>query len=66
MTAPTSAGVIPAWATAFPAAASDMSMTDSSGAAQRRDSMPVRSRIHWSEESMRSQISSLVTTREGR
>ena len=66
MTAPTWAGVMPACATALPAAARHMSVTDSSGAAQRRDSMPDRSRIHWSEESMRSQISSLVTTREGR
>ena len=39
-----------------------MSMTVSSGPAQRRDSMPERSRIHSSEESMRSQISALVTT----
>ncbi len=57
---------MPAWAIALPAAATLMSMTDSSGAAKRRLSMPVRSRIHSSEESMRSQISSLVTTRDGR
>ena len=66
MTAPTCSGRMPAWAIALPAAATLMSMTVSSGAAQRRVSMPERSRIHSSEESMRSQISSLVTTRDGR
>ena len=43
-----------------------MSTTDSSCAAKRRSMMPERSRIHSSEESMRSQISALVTTRSGR
>ena len=65
-TALTCSGRMPAWAIALPAAATLMSMTLSSGAAQRRLSMPERSRIHSSEESMRSQISALVTTRDGR
>ena len=59
-------GRMPACAIALPAAATDMSTTLSSGAAQWRLSMPERSRIHSSEESIRSQISALVTTRDGR
>jgi hypothetical protein len=65
-TALTCSGRMPAWAIALPAAATLMSMTLSSGAAQRRLSMPERSRIHSSLESMRSQISALVTTLDGR
>ena len=44
----------------------DMSTTPSSAAAKWRVMMPDRSRIHSSEESMCSQISALVTTRDGR
>jgi hypothetical protein len=65
-TAPSCSGAMPACATALPAAATAMSTTDSSGAAKRRETMPVRSRIHSSEESIRSQISAFVTTRAGR
>src|SRR5665647_773814 len=57
--------VRPADRSASFAAADAMSTTVSSGAAKRRVMMPERSRIHWSEESMCSQISSLVTTRSG-
>ncbi len=66
MTQPTWSASMPALASALPAAATDMSTTDSSGAAKRRVTMPDRSRIHSSVESMRSQISSLVTMRAGR
>ena len=66
MTAPICDPVIPAAFSASPDAAAAMSTTVSSGAANRRVMMPVRSRIHWSVESMCSQISSLVTTRSGR
>ena len=51
---------------AMPDAASAMSATVSSAAAKRRSTMPVRSRIHSSDESMRGASSSLVTTRAGR
>ncbi len=57
---------MPAWAIALPPEATDMLTTDSSGPAQRRSMMPVRSRIHSSVESICSQISALVTTRWGR
>ena len=60
-----SAGVSPARSIATRAAASAMSVTVSSAAAKRRLTMPERSRIHSSEESMVWQISSLVTTRVG-
>src|SRR5215217_1013244 len=43
-----------------------MSTTVSSGAAKRRETIPDRSRIHSSEELIRSTSSSLVTTRSGR
>jgi hypothetical protein len=66
MTMPICSGSMPDWASALRAAATARSTTDSSGAAQRRSMMPDRSRIHSSVESMRSQISSLVTTRSGR
>jgi hypothetical protein len=56
----------PQTAIAFPAAATLMSMTLSSGAAQRRVSIPDRSRIHSSLESIFSTISALVTIRDGR
>ncbi|WP_433997096.1 hypothetical protein [Barrientosiimonas endolithica] len=59
-------GEIPAICRAGPAAASAMSTTDSSSRAQRRVTMPERSRIHWSEESIQVQTSSLVITRSGR
>ena len=65
-TAPSRDGSMPARSRALRAAASDMSMTDSSSPAQPRLMIPERSRIHSSEESMCSQISSLVTTRSGR
>ncbi len=55
-----------AMASALREAASAISITDSPSPAQPRVMMPERSRIHWSEESMCSQISSLVTTRRGR
>ncbi len=45
---------------------SDMSTTDSPSPAQRRSMMPERSRIHSSEESIRSTISELGTIRRGR
>ena len=48
------------------AAASAMSTTDSSGAANRLETMPERSRIHSSEESIGPMISELGTTRSGR
>ena len=53
-------------ARAFSAAAAAMVATVSSSPAQRRSVIPERSRIHSSDESMVWQISSLVTTREGR
>ncbi len=53
-------------ASALREAASAISITDSPSPAQPRVMMPERSRIHWSLESMCSQISSLVTTRRGR
>ena len=59
-------GSSPAAVIASRAAASDMSTTDSSGAAKRRVTMPERSRIHSSEESIGSTISELGTTRSGR
>ena len=65
-TMPTWSAVMPDCSSAFVEAATAMSTTLSSGAAQRRSMMPDRSRIHSSEESMRSQISALVTTRSGR
>ena len=56
----------PAAARAFSAAAADMVATVSSSLAHRRSMIPERSLIHSSDESMVWQISSLVTTREGR
>ena len=56
----------PAWSRAAREAATDISCTVSSGVAQRRCLMPERCWIHSSLESMRSMISALGTTREGR
>ncbi len=57
---------MPAISRAGRAANSDMSMTDSPSPAQRRSMMPERSRIHSSEESIRSTISEFGTIRRGR
>ena len=57
---------MPAISSAGRAANIDMSMTDSPSPAQRRSMMPERSRIHSSEESIRSTISELGTIRRGR
>ena len=65
-TAPSCEASMPAAARASRAACSAMSTTDSSRAAKRRVTMPERSRIHSSEESMRSTSSELGTTRSGR
>ena len=66
ITASISPGVTPARSIAVRDACSAMSTTVSPGFAQRRLTIPDRSRIHWSEESIFSMISSLVTTRLGR
>ena len=66
ITQPSWSAVTPAFARAFSAAVVDMSMTVSSAAAACRVTIPERSRIHSSEESMFSMTSSLVTTRAGR
>jgi hypothetical protein len=63
---PIASGATPAFASAWVAAASAMSATDSSAAANRRSMMPVRSRIHSSEELIGPAITSLVTIRAGR
>ena len=65
-TAPRSAGAIPASAMALPAASTDIAVTVSWSSAQCRVAMPERERIHSSDESIRSRITSLGTTRVGR
>jgi hypothetical protein len=59
-------GVIPASAMALPDAAMDIAATVSSGDAQWRLVIPERERIHSSDESIVSRITSLGTTRLGR
>lgn len=66
ITPPICSGVIPASAMALPAASTDMAETVSSGDAQCRVAMPERERIHSSDESIVSRITSLGTTRVGR
>lgn len=66
ITAPICSGVIPASATALPAASTDIAATVSSSEAQWRVAMPERERIHSSDESIVSRITSLGTTRVGR
>ncbi len=63
MTQSTVSGATLAIARALPAAAWAMSARDSSGAAQCLVTMPVRDRIHSSDESMWRLASSLLTTR---
>ena len=66
-TAPTCSGRMPACGDRL-AGGRDAHVDDASRPARPSGalSMPERSRIHSSEESMRSQISALVTTRDGR
>src|SRR5215218_2376949 len=66
ITAPIREASSPAASSACRDAVSAMSTTVSSGAAKRRETIPDRSRIHSSEELIRSTSSSLVTTRSGR
>ena len=66
ITAPTCDASSPARSSAWRARRSAMSTTDSSGAARKREMMPERSWIHWSEESIGPMISSFITTRSGR
>lgn len=65
-TAPICSGVIPASAIAFPDASSDISVTVSWSFAQCRVAIPDRERIHSSDESIVSRITSFGTTRVGR
>lgn len=65
-TAPICSASIPASAIALPEASTDIAATVSSGDAQCRVSMPERDRIHSSDESIVSRITSLGTTRVGR
>ncbi len=65
-TAPICSGPIPASAMAFPEASTDIAATVSSGEAQWRVAMPERERIHSSDESIFSRITSFGTTRVGR
>lgn len=65
-TAPICSAEIPASAIALPDASIDMAATVSSSFAQCRVSMPERERIHSSDESIFSRITSLGTTRTGR
>lgn len=65
-TAPIWSASIPALAMALPDASIDIAATVSSSEAQCRVSMPERERIHSSEESIVSRITSLGTTRTGR
>ncbi len=66
ITPPICSGEIPACAMALPAACTDISATDSSGPAQRRSAIPLRVRIHSSDESIHSRTSALGITRTGR
>jgi hypothetical protein len=64
--ASTSSAVAPAAARADRAAAAPMKAAVSWAAAIRRSAMPVRSRIHESDVSIRRASSALVSTRSGR
>lgn len=66
ITPPICSGVIPASAMALPDASIDIMATVSSSEAQCRVAMPERERIHSSDESIVSRITSLGTTRVGR
>lgn len=66
ITAPTCSGAIPASASALPEASTDIAATVSCGEAQCRVAMPERERIHSSDESIVSRMTSLGTTRVGR
>lgn len=65
-TAPICSGSMPASAMALPDASTDIAATVSSSEAQWRVTMPERERIHSSEESIVSRITSFGTTRVGR
>ncbi len=65
-TAPICEASMPASAIALPDASIDIAATVSSGPAQCRVSMPERERIHSSDESIFSRITSFGTTRVGR
>lgn len=66
ITAPICSAVMPASAMALPDASTDIAATVSSSFAQCRVEMPERERIHSSDESMCSRMTSLGTTRIGR
>ncbi len=66
ITPPICSAEIPASAIALPDASIDIAATVSSSFAQCRVSMPERERIHSSDESIVSRITSLGTTRIGR
>lgn len=65
-TAPICSALIPASAMALPDASMDIAATVSSSEAQCRLWMPERERIHSSDESIVSRITSFGTTRTGR
>lgn len=66
MTPPICPGSMPASAIALPEASTDIMDTVSSSEAQCRVAIPERERIHSSDESIVSRITSLGTTRVGR
>lgn len=66
ITAPICSGETPASASALPEASTDIAATVSWGEAQCRVAMPERERIHSSDESIVSRMTSLETTRVGR
>ncbi len=66
ITAPTCPAVMPDCAIALPAACTDISATVSSGPAQRRSAIPLRLRIHSSEDSIQFSTSAFGITRTGR
>lgn len=65
-TAPICSALIPASAMALPEASTDIAATVSESEAQWRVAMPERERIHSSDESIFSRITSFGTTRVGR
>lgn len=65
-TAPICSALIPASAMALPEASIDIAATVSESEAQWRVAMPERERIHSSDESIFSRITSFGTTRVGR
>lgn len=65
-TAPICSALIPASAMALPEASIDIAATVSASEAQWRVAMPERERIHSSDESIFSRITSFGTTRVGR